>query len=94
MEAPFGKNERYHTGRVLSYVSNLTVKRIYQECNIKSSLYCLTRNRNKLMKPFMLYLSVNKSISKEEERRIEKIIEEEFNEKTYLLKILNDKSIY
>lgn len=94
MEAPFGKNERYHTGRVLSYVSDLTTKRIYQECNIKSSLYCLTRNRNKLMEPFMLYLSVNKSISKEEERIIEKIIEEEFNEKTYLLKILNDKSIY
>ena len=91
MEAPCGKNERYHTGRVLSFLANRTVKRIYEECGINCSLYCLTKNKNKLLEPFIMYLSVNK---KEKISDIKKIIDEEFDEKTYLLKILEEHKLY
>lgn len=91
MEAPSGKNERYHTGRVLSFLANRTVKRIYEECGVSCSMYCLTKNKNNLLDPFLMYLSVDNYDKIEE---IETIIEEEFNEKTYLPKILKRKKLY
>jgi len=94
MESPFGKNERYHTGRVLSYLGNNISLRIYNECKISNSIYCLTRNNNSLMKPFLLYISVDKQISNTEKEKINDIINEELDEETYLVKILNDTSIY
>ncbi|MCR5476206.1 MAG: hypothetical protein K6E92_01115 [Lachnospiraceae bacterium] len=90
MEAPFGKNERYHTGRVLSFLAQRASKRIYEELGIKVSIYCLTKNKNKLLDPFLMYISVDKL---ENTNKIKKIIKEEFNEKTYLLKILEKHNL-
>lgn len=88
MESPFGKNERYHTGRVLSTLTGITVKKIYDELNIKCSMHCLTQNKDKLLEPNLLYISVNRNINKKETKRIEEIVKEEFNEETYLEKVL------
>ena len=90
VEAPCGKNERYHTGRVLNFMGKNAVKRINDELGIKTSLYCLTRNRGSIYEPYLFYLSVDK-IKNEEE--IRKIIEEEFNE-NFMDKILNSSRLY
>jgi S-adenosylmethionine synthetase len=84
MEASCGKNLQYHIGRVVSFMANNAVKRINEELGIKSTLFCLTRNRGSLFEPFVFYLSTNKSGNEEE---INKIINEEFN-KGYLKKIV------
>ncbi len=91
MEAPCGKNERYHTGRVLSFLANRAVKRIYEECGVKASMYCLTKNKNNLLEPFLMYLSVDKE---ENIDQIKQIIDEEFNEETYLTKILEEHKLF
>ena len=51
VEASCGKNERYHTGRAVSFMGNNAVKRINDELGIKTTLYCLTRNRGSIYKP-------------------------------------------
>ena len=94
MEAPSGKNERYHTGRVLSFVSENFIKRISEECNLHGTIFVLTRNKNPLLNPFLSYVSIDKEIDSDTERKIEEIYHEEFNEDTYLPKILAKRKIY
>ena len=77
MEAPCGKNERYHTGCVINFMANKAVKRINDELGIKCTLYSLTRNKGSILEPYFFYLMVN-DLSKKQE--CEKIIEEEFTE--------------
>ena len=60
VEAPYGKNMRYHTGRAVDFMSKNAVNRIYNELGVKCSLYALTRNRNSLFEPYLFYLSVDK----------------------------------
>ena len=93
MEAPSGKNERYHTGRVLSFVSEKFIKRICEECDLKGTVFVLTRNKNHLLDPFLSYVSVDKEVSEDTKDRIEEIYHEEFNEDTYLPKILAKRKL-
>lgn len=93
MESPFGKNERYHTGRVLSFLANRTVKRIYEECEIKASMYCLTKNKNDLLRPYLMYLSLSEKVDEETKLKIKEIISSEFDENTYLFKILEEHKL-
>jgi len=93
MEAPSGKNERYHTGRVMSFLSENSVKRIANECNLKVTMYALTRNKMSLLDPFLSYISVDKKIDKNTEEKIHKILEEEFEETQYLSKILSKRKM-
>lgn len=90
VEAPCGKNERYHTGRVVNFMGKNAVNRINDELGIKTTLYCLTRNRGSIYEPYLFYLSVDK------ERDIEKIneiIKEEFNDK-FMENILKPTRLY
>ena len=77
VEAPCGKNERYHTGRVVNFLANKAVKRINDELGIKCSLYALTRNRGSIVRPYLFYLSVNDTTKND---ACIKIINEEFKE--------------
>lgn len=77
VEAPCGKNERYHTGKVINFLGSKAVKRINDELNIRVTLYCLTRNRGSITRPYLFYLSVD-DLSKQHECK--KIVEEEFTE--------------
>lgn len=88
MEASSGKNLRYHTGRVISYMANKATKRIAEELGTACTLYALTRNRGSIFRPYVFYLSVDDSSKKKE---CKKIIEEEFTEEK-LLKILDDRN--
>lgn len=90
MEAPCGKNTRYHTGRVINFMADRAVKRIYNELGISSTLYCLTRNRGSIFEPYLFYLSVD-DLSKKEECL--KIISEEFNE-NFMNNILEKRKLY
>ena len=90
VEAPCGKNERYHTGRVINFMGNNAVKRINDELGIKTTLYCLTRNRGSIFEPYLFYLSVD-DVRNEEE--INKIISEEFNE-SFMEEILKPTKLY
>ncbi|MBE6141050.1 MAG: hypothetical protein E7172_05945 [Firmicutes bacterium] len=90
VEAPCGKNERYHTGRVINFLGTNAVERINKELNIKTTLYCLTRNRGSITEPFLFYLSVD-DISKKEQCK--KIISEEFNE-NFTDKILQSTKLF
>lgn len=90
VEAPYGKNMRYHTGRAVDFMSKNAVNRIYNELGIKCSLYALTRNRNSLYEPYLFYLSVDKYA---QENEIKKIIQEEFNE-NYINKIFESNLVY
>lgn len=91
VEAPYGKNERYHTGRALSFMINNVAQRINDELGIMCNIYALTRNRNSLFEPYLFEISVeNKKI---DEKKINDIINMELNEK-YLEQILEQKNLY
>lgn len=90
MEAASGKNTRYHTGCVLAFLGNRVTERIFNELGIKSTLYCVTRNKNPLLNPYIFYLSVDR---KTEENNIRKIISEEFNE-DFMKKIIQKRRLY
>lgn len=90
VEAPYGKNIRYHTGRAVDYMARRAVDRIYKELGTNCTLYALTRNRNSLFEPYVFYLSVERVI---DEKIINKIISEEFNEK-YLIKSLEKNILF
>lgn len=90
MEAASGKNRRYHTGCVLSFLGDIATDRIFNELGIKSTLYCVTRNKNSLLKPYIFYLSVD---AENYNNEIRKIIDEEFNE-NFIKKILQKRRLY
>lgn len=90
VESPFGKNERYHTGRIMNYLGRKAMIRIKKELDVKCDLYILSRSHDELFNPLLYYLSLN-DLSKENECR--KIINEEIREDK-INNILNDVEIY
>lgn len=91
MEAPYGKNERYHTGRVLDFLCRELGKSIYEKFGVKNSVYCIARNKNPLLRPYFFCISTESEIDNVE---VEKLIEEVFDENTYLDKILSANALY
>lgn len=89
VEAPFGKNVRYHTGYVVSFMAQRAVSRIYKELGVRCMIYAITRNRNSLYDPYVFYLSVD---NKQDEGKIREIILSEFN-KDYLDKIFEKELV-
>lgn len=89
VEAPFGKNMRYHTGCVVDFMARNAANRIYKELGFKCSLYALTRNRNSLYEPYVFYVSVEKGA---DHKQIERIIKQEFSS-SYLEKIVMKKKV-
>ncbi len=89
MEAACGKNVRYHTGRVVSFMQNETIKKLHEQLGVNAMIYCLTRNRGSIFEPFVFYLSVDNEVKRED---VEKIIKSEFNEK-FLEKIIERKNL-
>jgi len=90
VEAPCGKNPRYHTGRIVNFLANNATSRIFEELGVKCTLYSLTRNRGSIIRPFLFYLSVDDLTKKEECIRI---IKEEFDEKKFK-GILNVRKLF
>ncbi len=90
VEAPCGKNPRYHTGRIVNFMGKNATKRISEELGVKCTLYSLTRNRGSIIRPYLFYLSVDDLAY---ENECKKIIEEEFNEIKFA-EILKEGKLY
>ena len=87
MEAPFGKNERYHTGRVLDFLCRKLGDKILETYNAKSRIFCVARNQNPLLEPYVFNISLNIKIDNE---KIEQLAKEIFTEKYLMENILTD----
>lgn len=85
MEAPFGKNPRYHSGRVLSYLCDKLSKKIYEELKIKNSIYVVTKNKDELLPPYFMYIQTSEEIDKD---KIENLINNYMINCDYLSEIL------
>ncbi len=90
MEAPAGKNPRYHTGRVLGFLSNRLSKAIYNELGLKNQIVMLTRNKYSLVPPYLIYISVDTDYNEDE---IKKVIDRELNI-DYTVEILKHRSLF
>lgn len=86
MEASFGKNPRYHSGRVLSYLCDKLSKKIYEELGVKNSIYAVTKNKNDLLPPYLMYIQTSDKVEKED---VEKMIKKYMTDCDYLDEILN-----
>lgn len=90
MEASAGKNPRYHTGRVLSFLSNRLSKAIYSELGLKNQITMITRNKYSLVPPYLIYINIDKNFDK---RKIIDIINKELNI-DYTLEILKNRNLF
>lgn len=89
MEAPFGKNPKYHTGKVLGFLAQKLSDEIYKNTGAKNTVVFLTKNEQDLLPPFLTELSVSQDVDKKQ-------IEEIFNsvmKADYLKEILKIKYI-
>ncbi len=86
MEAPYGKNPRYHSGRVLSYLCNKLSRKIYKELNVKNSIYVVTKNKDELLPPYLMYI---KTSGKVDASKVKEIIKENIIDCDYLDEILH-----
>lgn len=91
MEAPFGKNPRYHSGRVFSYLCGKLSKKIYEELKIKNSIYVVTKNKDELLPPYFIYIQTSEKIGKD---KIENLINKYMVECDYLSEILKNEGEY
>ena len=91
-EAEAGKNPSYHTGKVIAHIIKKISSRIYKELNIKNTIVAIQKNKNELLNPYLLEVSIEKK-NKNIEEQIDKIIKEEFN-KDYIFEILKSKKIF
>ncbi|MBR3897878.1 MAG: hypothetical protein IKJ43_01180 [Bacilli bacterium] len=85
MEAPFGKNPRYHSGRVLSYLCNKLSKKIYEQLKVKNTIYVVTKNKDELLPPYLMYIQTSNYVS---EDIVKEIIKREMIDCDYLNEIL------
>ena len=90
MEAPAGKNPRYHTGRVLNFLSNRLSKSIYNELGLKNQIIMLTRNKYSLVPPYLIYINVDKDY---DEIKIKEVIDKELNI-DYTVEILKHRNLF
>jgi S-adenosylmethionine synthetase len=89
MEAPSGKNPKYHTGKVLGYLAQKLADTIYEETGAKNSVIFLTKNEQDLIPPYLVKISLSKSVNNE---LIKEITDRVF-EADYLMEILKNKYV-
>lgn len=61
MEAAYGKNPVYHSGKVYGYVTRELAKSIAEKFECECTVYSLCRNGEKLIPPTKLFIQTNKS---------------------------------
>ena len=91
VEAPAGKNPRYHAGRVLSFMGNRLSKAIYDQVGIKNQIVMLTRNKYSLVPPYFMNISTEQPIDRE---IIEKVVQKEFIDLDYTREILKQRNLF
>lgn len=91
MEASFGKNPVYHTGRVLGYLTQKLAWAIYQETGSPNVIHALTVNGGSLIPPDRLIVGTAEDVSRS---RIVEIIERELLCADYLSEILTMPAVF
>lgn len=91
VEAPAGKNPRYHTGRVLSFLGNKLSKEIYEQIGVKNQIVMLTRNKYTLVPPYFMNISTEEPVDK---KIIEKIVKQKFIDIDYTREILKQRNLF
>ncbi len=89
MEAGAGKNPRYHTGRVLSYVAKELSKKIYEETNSGCNVSLVTRNKYSLIPPYQTIINMEKNVEVE---RIKMIVKEFYKQNDFTERILEHRN--
>lgn len=92
MEAPAGKNPRYHTGRVLGYVADRFSEKLYHDLGIKNQVLMVTQNQCSLVPPYYTFISLEDDVQIDN-TEIEKIFNKEVAEFNYNLNILAQRNI-
>ena len=81
VEAPWGKNPVYHTGKVLGFLTQRLAKTIYQQFNVCCSVYALTKCDQALLPPHALVIQLEKTI---DQVLLRPVIEEAFLSANYV----------
>ena len=85
MEAPFGKNPVYHSGRVLSCLTSNLADAITKKLGAKCTVIAMTRNHFSLVPPSRLIIKLDKKIDRKD---ILAVIKKDFLGVDYILEIL------
>jgi len=65
MEAAYGKNPMYHTGKVLSHLASRLAKEIFSRFGVKCSVLAMCKNGQSLIPPAVLSISLEREINRE-----------------------------
>jgi S-adenosylmethionine synthetase len=85
MEAPFGKNLVYHTGRVLGFLTHRLARALYARLEMPCSVYAVTENGGQLLPPKSLIVETHEMPDR---HLVETIIEDEFLNVDYVAALL------
>ncbi len=91
MEAAFGKNPVYHTGRVLGYLTQKLAWAIYRQTGVPNVIHALTINGGGLVPPDRLVISTAQEVSR---TAIADIVEREFLNTDYLSEVLRMPAVF
>ena len=86
MESPYGKNPKYHTGRVLGYLTTVLAKKIWEELGVRCTVLAMSKNSQTLIPPGILSVSLEENVGKGE---VQRLVTEHILEADYLSGILS-----
>jgi len=72
MEAAFGKNPVYHTGRVYGYLTNKLARAIATQLNCECNVFAITQNGGTLIPPYAILVETS---GQRERKALENIVE-------------------
>lgn len=80
IEAPMGKNPRYHSGKLYSIVSQRIADRIFEQLGVRNEVYISARTGDPIDKPFNVSVLIDCHDSKKIQSVIEAIVERELED--------------
>ena len=90
MEAPFGKNPVYHSGRVQGFLTQHLAKAIHKELGISCSIFSLTKAEQSLVPPYTLIVQTEANIDRD---ALESVVDEHYLQVDYLTEILKRPAV-
>lgn len=90
MEAAFGKNPVYHTGRVHGFLTYHLAKAIFEILGVSCSVYALTKNGQDLIPPDSLIIQLSRKVLRTD---VEKVVLEHFLHVDYLRLLLENQLV-
>lgn len=91
MEAPYGKNLVYHTGRVMGYMTQRLTWAIFRETGLPNTVHALTINGGSLIPPHRLVVNTAREIDR---HTIMRIVEDEFLSVDYVQELMKAPAVF